>query len=747
MKRLAGAVGILALAATMPQGFAQNAPKPAVPAPQAQAQPFELPGELKAILEDKRPLADLSIPELQARQHMAQRFAGMDKLPDDIKGKLKAVADAAQGEIAKRQQAAQAQPKPAAPAQPAAAAEAPKPATIPAQPPKQVAQAEPPKVEPPKVEPPKVEPAKPVAPAAPVVAAPVAPVVAAPAQPAAAAPFPEEVKALLIDNRPLESMSADELKARFKVAAHFAQDPALPPDVRQKLKNIAMTSREAAMMADAKAQPVPQPNAAKPAGQAAAKIEPVPVPAPVNPATPAPPAKIADATPPAPVAKSGDAAPATAPAKTADATPPAKPAAAAPVPKAADPTPVPAPVVDAAGEQKAQNYLNDKTDLLKLSDDDLRKRLDGIRELLANNDTNVDLERAVRAKLRTESDLLRQRVAAANAAKQAEAAKQVAAQQAAQPPAQPPAAGQPAQTVRPQGGNNQGGNNHGGNNNGGGNDVGAFVAGAVAGAAVITMLTPFDQVLQDHRPDNELQDEELQRRVQAYDYAYNNPGFAQGNPDDWRAHMEADRALLRERLRAERRHRERELAMQADQGPDEIIIQDAPPPVQRQRDVFAAEVDRDQLQQVLTSRAASGYQPRYSLDQIANQPQLRDAVQRIDVDTIHFRNNEAIIREEELGNLDAIGTIIERIVKRYPNEVFLIEGHTDAPGSAAHNLVLSKKRAESVKAALTAYYVIPPQNLRTVGLGARFLKIPTPDPEPENRRVSIARITDLLGAN
>jgi len=79
--------------------------------------------------------------------------------------------------------------------------------------------------------------------------------------------------------------------------------------------------------------------------------------------------------------------------------------------------------------------------------------------------------------------------------------------------------------------------------------------------------------------------------------------------------------------------------------------------------------------------------------------------------------------------------------------VFLIEGHTDAPGSAAYNLALSKKRADSVKAALTAYYVIPAKNLRTAGLGARFLKIPTADPEPENRRVSIARITDLLGAN
>ena len=57
---------------------------------------------------------------------------------------------------------------------------------------------------------------------------------------------------------------------------------------------------------------------------------------------------------------------------------------------------------------------------------------------------------------------------------------------------------------------------------------------------------------------------------------------------------------------------------------------------------------------------------------------------------------------------------------------------------------LSKLRAESVKRMMTTYYVIPAKNLRTVGLGERFLKIPTADPEPENRRVSVARITPLL---
>jgi len=49
-----------------------------------------------------------------------------------------------------------------------------------------------------------------------------------------------------------------------------------------------------------------------------------------------------------------------------------------------------------------------------------------------------------------------------------------------------------------------------------------------------------------------------------------------------------------------------------------------------------------------------------------------------------------------------------------------------------------------VKQALTDYYNISPDNLSTVGLGERYLKIPTPGEEPENRRVTIRRVTSLV---
>jgi outer membrane protein OmpA-like peptidoglycan-associated protein len=136
---------------------------------------------------------------------------------------------------------------------------------------------------------------------------------------------------------------------------------------------------------------------------------------------------------------------------------------------------------------------------------------------------------------------------------------------------------------------------------------------------------------------------------------------------------------------------------------------------------------------------------RYTLQEVEASPDLRDALPRVEIDTIHFGFGESFVREEEVANLDRIAEIMERILAAHPREVFIIEGHTDAVGSDEANLQLSRLRAEAIKQALVGYYVIPPDNLVTVGYGERYLKIPTPDPEVENRRVSIARGTPLVG--
>ena len=86
------------------------------------------------------------------------------------------------------------------------------------------------------------------------------------------------------------------------------------------------------------------------------------------------------------------------------------------------------------------------------------------------------------------------------------------------------------------------------------------------------------------------------------------------------------------------------------------------------------------------------------------------------------------------------------VIARNPDEIFLIEGHTDAVGSNEANLLLSDRRAEAVAVALSEDFDIPPENLVTQGYGEEYLKVETYGPERENRRVAVRRITPLLRA-
>jgi outer membrane protein OmpA-like peptidoglycan-associated protein len=134
----------------------------------------------------------------------------------------------------------------------------------------------------------------------------------------------------------------------------------------------------------------------------------------------------------------------------------------------------------------------------------------------------------------------------------------------------------------------------------------------------------------------------------------------------------------------------------------------------------------------------------YSLDEIRYNVALRDRMRRIDVDTINFDSGSWEVTPDQVGRLDLIAEAIRRIVSRNPNEVFLIEGHTDAVGNDVDNLSLSDRRAETIADILTETYQIPPENLTTQGYGEQFLKIPTPEANRQNRRVTVRRITPLL---
>jgi outer membrane protein OmpA-like peptidoglycan-associated protein len=137
----------------------------------------------------------------------------------------------------------------------------------------------------------------------------------------------------------------------------------------------------------------------------------------------------------------------------------------------------------------------------------------------------------------------------------------------------------------------------------------------------------------------------------------------------------------------------------------------------------------------------------YSLDEIRYSAPLRDRMPRIDIDTITFDTGSWDVSAGQADRLAPIADAMRRAIERNPDEVFLVEGHTDAVGADLDNLSLSDRRAESVANLLTDQFGIPPENLTTQGYGEQYLKIPTEAAERQNRRVSIRRITPLLAGD
>ncbi|WP_123145935.1 OmpA family protein [Mesorhizobium delmotii] len=134
----------------------------------------------------------------------------------------------------------------------------------------------------------------------------------------------------------------------------------------------------------------------------------------------------------------------------------------------------------------------------------------------------------------------------------------------------------------------------------------------------------------------------------------------------------------------------------------------------------------------------------YSLDEVRRSARIRDKVRRIDLDIINFEFGSAQIPESEIGKLEGVAGAMQRLLKENPGETFLIEGHTDAVGAEVANLALSDQRAEAVATALTNVFDIAPENMETQGYGEQYLKVETQEPERENRRVAIRRITPLV---
>jgi outer membrane protein OmpA-like peptidoglycan-associated protein len=179
----------------------------------------------------------------------------------------------------------------------------------------------------------------------------------------------------------------------------------------------------------------------------------------------------------------------------------------------------------------------------------------------------------------------------------------------------------------------------------------------------------------------------------------------------------------------------------------EEVVELPPARVTIPREKYVVEVEsasQEDLVEAFTAPPVERIERRYSLDEVRRSQAVRERVRRVDVDTVTFEFGSWVLREEQIGALTGVAQAIRNALTRNPNEIFLIEGHTDAVGSDVDNLTLSDRRAETVASILSERFQIPAENLTTQGYGEQYLKVATQEAEQENRRVTVRNITALL---
>ena len=197
-----------------------------------------------------------------------------------------------------------------------------------------------------------------------------------------------------------------------------------------------------------------------------------------------------------------------------------------------------------------------------------------------------------------------------------------------------------------------------------------------------------------------------------------------------------------------RRHGDRDRGRRdRDRGGLGFYLDLRPPRIGIPRDRYIVEYDdasEEDVYDALIAPPVEELDRGYTLDEIRYNRNLRDRMRRIDLDTVNFAFGSWEVAPSQYDKLSRVARAINRILDRRPDEMFLVEGHTDAVGSDIDNLTLSDRRAEEVAYILTETFNVPPENLVTQGYGEEYLKVVTQQPERANRRVAMRRITPLL---
>ncbi|MDO9384332.1 MAG: OmpA family protein [Hyphomicrobiaceae bacterium] len=177
-------------------------------------------------------------------------------------------------------------------------------------------------------------------------------------------------------------------------------------------------------------------------------------------------------------------------------------------------------------------------------------------------------------------------------------------------------------------------------------------------------------------------------------------------------------------------------------------IVDLPPPrmsISREDYILDYEEASDvEVYETLSAPPVEELDRTYSMEEVRRSPMLRDRMRRIDLDAINFEFGAWEVTQDQYPALQRVAGAMKRVIDRNPDEMFMIEGHTDAVGSDEDNLSLSDRRAESVAIILSEQFGVPAENLTTQGYGEQYLKVSTEQAERQNRRVAVRRITPLL---
>ena len=164
----------------------------------------------------------------------------------------------------------------------------------------------------------------------------------------------------------------------------------------------------------------------------------------------------------------------------------------------------------------------------------------------------------------------------------------------------------------------------------------------------------------------------------------------------------------------------------------------APVPALAQSTPSASQIERSLDAPVVKPRA------KVQMREFKRRPDLRRKAPSINIQSINFAFGSAAIPRSQYAKVDRIATAMKRILRRDRGAAFLIEGHTDAVGSAGSNVALSDRRAYSLKQTLVREFGVPRRALETVGYGEQYLLVPTQYENWRNRRVTLRRIDSFV---